>query len=150
MSGHGSGRQERGRSMPCMGPANGAESIGRAVHEIAAVAAVHVDVDEARSEVAVAEIDDGIAGGRLTGADIRNVVAGDADDGVIKDSIRQNDLAAECEHGVALCQSPMRRRDKTLTLADASGSALLNLPQSPRGAAVSIVCINLGTPAHVV
>ncbi len=56
-------RQHAGRAVTRVGPADGAEGGLGAVHEIVAVAAVDVKVDEARREVGAGEVDRFVRGG---------------------------------------------------------------------------------------
>src|SRR5688572_1462972 len=50
--------QKCGGTMACVGPANREERLFGAVHEVVAVTAVDVQVDESRREIATLEIDD--------------------------------------------------------------------------------------------
>jgi hypothetical protein len=71
----GGGRQKAGGSMACMGTANGPKGFRVAVHEVRAVAAVDVQVNEAGDEVAALKVD-AIAAGCSTGTSVDGPYSG--------------------------------------------------------------------------
>ena len=54
----GGGREDRRRAVPGVGAVGNANRLGRAVHVVAACAAVRVNVDESRTDVAILRVDD--------------------------------------------------------------------------------------------
>ena len=57
VAGDGRGRQKTRRAVAGVGPADGAEGVVGAVHEVVAVAAVDVEIDEAGRQIAAGEVD---------------------------------------------------------------------------------------------
>src|SRR5207248_10409031 len=93
--GDGRSRQQAGRAVAGVGAADRAERLGGAVHEVGPRAAVDVEIDVTRDEVAAFEVDNaGTVQGGQCGADRADAPAGDVDVAVFEDAIGQDNASA--------------------------------------------------------
>ena len=102
MPGDGGGGQDAGGAVPQVGAADGAEGVLGAIHEIGPGAAVNVQINVARHEIAAGQVDGAALQLAARGADGVNALPLDFHLAVFEEAVGQNDgaVAEKSRHEV--------------------------------------------------